>query len=137
MIATPATLYLADSVSCKLIDAATGAPQGEITAPAGAAGPVWKWMAVENGILYGLVGEKEFFDPGHQKPDSPPGWPWKGMSPGYDLAQYPWGFGRTFFAVDPASKKVLWLHRETETSTPRRVHGRGADHSIATEVSGP
>ena len=95
--------------------------EGEITAPPGADGPVWKWMALEGGILYGLVGEKEFFDPGHQKADSPPGWPWKGMSPGYDLTVYPWGFGRTFFAVDPQTKRVRWVHQETEKIDSRGV----------------
>ena len=120
LVATPATVYLGDGVSCKLIAAATGELEGEIVAPAGASGPVWKWMAMEGGILYGLVGEKEFFDPGHKKADSPPGWPWGGMSPGYDLAEYPWGFGRTLLAVDPKTKKVLWMHHETE-----RIDGRG------------
>jgi outer membrane protein assembly factor BamB len=120
MIATPEVLYLADSASCKMMAAATGELQGEITAPDGADGPVWKWMALENGVLYGLVGEKEFFDPGHREANSPPGWPWKGMSAGYDLEVYPWGFGRTFFAVDPKTQKVLWVHHETE-----RIDSRG------------
>jgi outer membrane protein assembly factor BamB len=125
MIATPATVYLGDGVSCKLIAAATGAMEGEIPAPAGASGPVWKWMAMEGGILYGLLGEKEFFDPGHKKADSPPGWPWQGMSPGYDLAEYPWGFGRTFLAVDPKTRKTLWVHNETERIDSRGVSMTG------------
>jgi outer membrane protein assembly factor BamB len=125
LVATPATVYLGDSVSCKLIAAATGVLEGEIVAPAGAAGPVWKWMAMEGGILYGLVGEKEFFDPGHKKADSPPGWPWGGMSPGYDLAEYPWGFGRTFLAVDPKTGKILWVHNETERIDSRGVSMAG------------
>ena len=121
MIATPTTLYLADSSSCKMIDAVDGSVEGEISAPAGAAGPVWKWMALKDGILYALVGEQEFFDPGHHEADSSPGWPWKGMSAGYDLATYPWGFGRTLFAVDVKTKQVLWVHHETEDIDSRGV----------------
>lgn len=127
MIATPATLYVGDSVSCKMIGAASGELEGEITAPGDADGPVWKWMALENGVLYGLVGQREFFDPGHREAASPPGWPWKGMSAGYDLAAYPWGFGRTFLAVNPKTSQVLWTHRETEPIDSRGVcmsHGR-------------
>jgi outer membrane protein assembly factor BamB len=120
LVATPTTVYLGDPVSCKRIHAATGALECEIIAPAGAAGPVWKWMGMEGGVLYGLVGEKEFFDPGHRKADSPPGWPWGGMSPGYDLPEYPWGFGRTFLAIDAKTGKTLWLHNETE-----RIDSRG------------
>ena len=125
LVATPPTVYLGDDVSCKLIAAATGTLQGEIVAPAGAAGPVWKWMAIEGGTLYGLLGEKEFFDPGHKKTDSPPGWPWGGMSPGYDLATHPWGFGRTFLAVDLKTRGILWVHNETETIDSRGVSMAG------------
>jgi outer membrane protein assembly factor BamB len=42
------------------------------------------------------------------------------MSAGYDLKEYPWGFGRTFFAIDPISKKVLWVQDE-----PNRIDSRG------------
>ncbi len=60
LIATPDTLYLGDAASCKLLDAATGQLKGEINVPEGLSdGPVWKWMALEGGVLYALVGEKE------------------------------------------------------------------------------
>ena len=63
LIATPDTLYLGDDKSCKLIDTATGKIRDEIVVPADKSdGPVWKWLALENGILYALVGEKEVPD---------------------------------------------------------------------------
>jgi outer membrane protein assembly factor BamB len=71
--------------------------------------------------LYVLVGEKEFHDPGHRLDWRRPGWPWKGMSPGYDLQKYPWGFGRTLFAVDPRTRRVLWVHKEETPIDGRAV----------------
>lgn len=60
MVATPDILYMADDESCKLIDTQTGQIKDEIVIPEGVAdGPVWKWMALENGILYALIGEPE------------------------------------------------------------------------------
>lgn len=117
MIATPQTLYLADDKSCKLIDAATGKVRDEIIVPEGVSdGPVWKWMALENNILVALVGEKE-----------PPeitargdrirgaGWPW------WKYNNYSYGFGRTLIAFDPATKRVLWHHREKDLIDGRAV----------------
>ena len=60
MIATPDALYLGDDQSCKVIDAASGEVRDEIVVPAGIAdGPVWKWMALQDGVLYALVGGEE------------------------------------------------------------------------------
>lgn len=108
MVATPDVLYVADSKSCQLLDTATGAVLDEIAAPDGATGPVWKWMAVVNGVLYGLVGEKEHEDETLRGNRTQAGWPWRPMTSGYDRADYAWGFGRTLFAVDLGAKKVLW-----------------------------
>jgi len=108
MVATPELLYLADDVSCKRIDAATGEVRDEIVVPEGLSdGPVWKWMALEKGILYALVGEKE-------KPVEPvrtgafrgAGWPW------WKTPDYAFGFGRTILAIDVATKKVVWSYRD-------------------------
>ena len=67
-------------------------------------GPVWKWMALDAGVLYALVGEKEppgdaLKGPGFRGA----GWPW------WKIDQYAWGFGRTILAIDPASKKILFV----------------------------
>ncbi len=125
MIATPEILYVADSKSCKLLDTATGEVKGEIAAPEGATGPVWKWMAMEDGVLYALVGRQEFRDKTLRGTRTAAGWPWKPMTQGYDQQEYPWGFGRTFFAVDLKTKRVLWTHVEKDAVDARAVAMKG------------
>ncbi|MHB1034918.1 MAG: outer membrane protein assembly factor BamB family protein [Pirellulales bacterium] len=115
MIATPETLYLADDDSCKLIDAATGKLKDEIVLTADTStGPTWKWMALEGGVLYVLAGEREPANETLRGTSRSPGWPWDGLGKGYAQRDYPWGFGQTFLAVDPATKKVLWRRDEAK-----------------------
>ena len=124
MIATSDILYLADHRSCKLIDAATGEDKDEIVVPEGISdGPVWKWMALVDGVLYALVGGQESAPP--TQPSQTPGlghWPW-GMWPGHDYKDpaTSFGFDRTFMAINPSTKKVLWSHREEEYADSRGV----------------
>ena len=121
LIATPEILYLGDDTSCKLLDAATGQLQSEIKIskkidPDG----VWKWMALEKGILYAVVGEKEPLDEVVRGGRKVPGWPWSGLGKGY-ASKYTWGFGRVVLAIDVASKKVLWTYRSQEPIDSRAV----------------
>ncbi len=124
MIATPETLYLADNESCKVIDAATGETRDEIVLSGPELdGPVWKWMALVDGTLYVLAGGMEA--PIHTQASETPGlghWPW-GMWEGHDYADpdTSFGFGRTFLALDPKSKEVLWTHREEQPLDSRAV----------------
>jgi len=110
LIATPDTLYLGDDKSCKLIDAATGKIRDEIViAPPDADGPTWKWMALENGVIYAMVGESEASDqPLKQDRIRGAGWPW------WKINQYKFGLGKNLFAIDPKTKKILWHAREEE-----------------------
>lgn len=121
VVATPETLYVADHVSCKLFDTATGRVKEEIRVPAGISdGPVWKWMALEGGMLYALVGEKE--PPGDKLMGTTfrgAGWPW------WQIPTYGWGFGRTILAVDLGTQKVLWHHREAEALDTRAMCMKG------------
>lgn len=124
MIATPETLYLADNESCKLIDAVTGEVRDEITIPDGLAdGPVWKWMAMEDGVLYALVGGQEVhvdIRRGRSRGLGHWGWGmWKGHA--YDDPKTNFGFGRTFVAIDPRTKTILWHHGEEEFLDSRGV----------------
>lgn len=112
LVATPDVLFVADSRSCKLLDTSTGELLDEITAPKDATGPVWKWMAVVDGVLYGLVGEIEHEDETVRGDRTQAGWPWRPMTSGYDRADYAWGFGRTLFAVDLTSQELLWTQIE-------------------------
>ena len=115
MIATPTTLYLADDKSCKLLDPATGEVTGEIAVPADVAGGTfWKWMALDGGTLYALVGKDEPADAVAKWKMTGHGWPWDRISKGYNAPDYPWGFANVLVAVDPKTKKVLWTHREND-----------------------
>ena len=138
MVATPDRLYVADSKSCKLFDTTTGAMLDEIAAPDGATGTVWKWMAVVDGTLYGLVGEKEYEDETLRGNRTQAGWPWRPMTSGYDRADYTWGFGRTLFAVDLKSKKTLWtqvmptpIDGRAITMTGDRIYSYSHPHFLA------
>ncbi len=122
MIATPTTLYVADDKSCKIIDAATGELKDEIIPPVDVAGGTfWKWMALEEGVLYALIGEQEQIDPIVRQKRQAHGWPWNPLSKGYNQPEYPWGFGRNLLAIDPETKSVLWNHHEPEPIDSRAL----------------
>jgi outer membrane protein assembly factor BamB len=113
MIATPQTLYLADDQSCKLLDPASGKVLDQIVPPVElTGGTFWKWMALEGGVLYALVGPSDPLDQTARWKSTNHGWPWEGISQGYNNNEYRWGYARTLLAIDPKSKKVLWKHQE-------------------------
>jgi outer membrane protein assembly factor BamB len=126
IVATPEVLYLGDDKSCKLLDTATGETLGEIAPPVDAAGGTfWKWMALEDGVLYALLGEAEPSDPTERWKREAHGWPWTGVSKGYNQPEHPWGFGRNLLAIDANTKTVLWRHHEDEPIDARAVCLRG------------
>ncbi|NLY00378.1 MAG: PQQ-binding-like beta-propeller repeat protein [Rhodopirellula sp.] len=124
MIATSEVLYLGDDESCKILDAGSGELRGEIVAPAEITdGPVWKWMALDGGVLYALVGHEEV-RPQTQRSEVPGlgHWPW-GMWQGHEYKdpKTSFGFGRTLVAIDPSTKEVLWHHREEDFVDARGI----------------
>jgi outer membrane protein assembly factor BamB len=133
LIATPTTLYVGDDKSCKLIDTATGRLTDELIPPvARAGGTFWKWMALEDGVLYALMGEQEQRDPTKRWRREKHGWPWNPISKGFNQPDgirdgkkayitHPWGFGRNVLAIDPKTKKVLWSYREDEPVDSRAM----------------
>jgi len=122
MIATPDILYFADSKSCKLYDAATGELKDQIIPPRDAAGGTfWKWMALEDGILYALIGEQEQKAKTKRWRLQKHGWPWNPICEGYNQPDNPWGFGRNVLAINPKTKKVIWHHREEQPIDSRAV----------------
>ena len=122
MIATPEVVFVGDDKSCKLIDAATGEMKDEIIPPLDVAGGTfWKWMALEDGILYALLGQAEQLDDTMRWKREAHGWPWNGISTGYNQAENPWGYGRNLLAIDPKSKAVLWRYHENEPMDGRAV----------------
>ncbi|MBN1348736.1 PQQ-binding-like beta-propeller repeat protein [candidate division KSB1 bacterium] len=115
LIATPDLLYLGDDKSCKLIDARTGEMLDEIIPPLDiAGGTFWKWIGMENGVLYALIGEQEQKDPVTRWKRQQHGWPWNAISKGYNQYEHAWGFGRNVLAIDPKSKKIKWYYHEEE-----------------------
>jgi outer membrane protein assembly factor BamB len=124
MIATPDYLYLADNQSCQRIDPRSGNTVDEITIPEGVAdGPVWKWMAIRDGVLYALIGGVETPIETQRSDQRGLGhWPW-GMWKGHDYSnpKTSFGFGRTFVAIDVDTKKMLWSHSEQEYVDSRGV----------------
>lgn len=113
IVATPDTIYLADHLSCKLIDAATGTIRDEIKVPEGLAdGRVWKWMTIKDGTLYALAGEEELLHTPHKGTRGERGWPWTTVTETYGKQQKTWGFGRTLMAMDLKSREVLWSKQE-------------------------
>lgn len=113
MVATPEILYLGDDRSCKLLDASTGKVLGEIVPPVAlTGGTFWKWMALDSGVLYGLVGEADPIDPDARWRFTQHGWPWDRISKGYNANEYRWGFAKTLLAIDPKTRQVLWSHQE-------------------------
>jgi len=122
MIATPTTVYVGDDESCKVIDAVTGELRDEIVPPIDhAGGTFWKWMALEDGVLYAMMGQDEQRDPTRKWQREKHGWPWAPISKGFNQPNHPWGFGRNVLAIDLDTKKVLWSHREAEPIDGRAV----------------
>ena len=124
MVGTDNTLLMGDAQSCKVFDAATGEIRHEITVPDSITdGPVWKWMALRDGVLYALVGNPEIqVDTQRSARRGLGHWPW-GMWKGHDYKdpRTSFGFGRTLVAVDVETKKLLWHYRDEEFLDARGV----------------
>jgi len=122
LIATPEIVYLGDDKSCKLIDAVTGELKDEIIPPVETAGGTfWKWMGLEDGILYAVIGEQEKKDQTKRWVRKKHGWLWGSISKGYNQSRNPWGYGRNVLAIDLKTKKILWHHKEYDAIDCRGV----------------
>jgi len=122
MIATPEALYIGDDTSCKLINAVTGELEDEIAPSVKVAGGTfWKWMALEDGVLYALIGQQEPLDLVERQRLSIHGGDPAWISQGFNQPENPWGYGRNMLAIDPKTKKVLWSYREDEPIDSRAV----------------
>lgn len=124
MIATEDALYLGDHESCKVFDGETGEIRDEITFDLEISdGPVWKWMAMRDGVLYGLVGNPEVQIETQRAVRRGLGhWPW-GMWDGHDYKdpRTSFGFGRTIVAIDIKTKEPIWDFRDEEFLDARAV----------------
>jgi outer membrane protein assembly factor BamB len=124
MIATDDALYMGDHESCKIIDGRTGEVRDQITVPKDITdGPVWKWMAIRDGILYALVGNPEIKVETVKSARRGLGhWPW-GMWEGHDYKdpRTAFGYGRTVVAIDLKTREILWHYRDEEFLDARGV----------------
>jgi outer membrane protein assembly factor BamB len=124
MIATDDALYMGDHESCKIIDGKTGEIREQITVDQEISdGPVWKWMAMRDGVLYALVGNPEVKIETQRAIRRGLGhWPW-GMWDGHDYEdpRTSFGFGRTLVAIDLNSKERIWAFRDDEFLDARAV----------------
>lgn len=124
MVATDDALIMGDAQSCKVFDAITGEVRTEITVPEAITdGPVWKWMALRDGVLYALVGNPEVAVDTQKSARRGLGhWPW-GMWKGhdYDDPRTSFGFGRTLVAIELETQKLLWHYRDDEFLDARGV----------------
>lgn len=121
-VATPQTLYLMDNDRCLLLDAQTGAEKDAVVVQTEEAeGGHWKWIALDGGVLYALLGGKEY-EAEVVKRHRPTGaWGWDELSKGYYEKDYPWGFGKTIVAIEPQTKKILWSHKEEKAIDSRAL----------------
>ena len=121
LIATPTTVYFGDDRSCKVIDAMTGELRDEIAPPEDVAGGTfWKWMALEDGVLYALIGEQEQRDPVVRLRSTNHGWPWNPLSPGYNQPEHTWGFGGRCWRSIRRPNKCCGAIRPVSRSTAGR-----------------
>ncbi|MHC4797796.1 MAG: outer membrane protein assembly factor BamB family protein, partial [Planctomycetota bacterium] len=81
----------------------------------------WKWMALQDGVLYALVGKQ---------PDPPETtvvrsqighWSWRELSNGYYTPRVTWGFGTTLLAYNIKKDKLLWTHNEAKPVDSRAM----------------
>ena len=87
----------------------------------------WKWMAIKDGVLYLLAGERKGPAETTIVRSKQTHWSWGELSRGYYTKRVPWGFGNTMAAIDLDSKKPLWVHRE-EGAIDSRAMVMGGDH---------
>jgi outer membrane protein assembly factor BamB len=115
MVATPDKLYLAFKKDCLVIDTNSGETIDKVQFP-GEMTPdkTWKWMAIQDGVLYAMLGEEEQDALVLKGERMQAGWPWSGLGKGYAQDEYPWGFGQTLAAMDLKTGKVKWSVRHEE-----------------------
>lgn len=128
MVATDDALYLGDHESCKVIDGRTGELRDQLTVSGDITdGPVWKWMSIQNGVLYAMVGNPEIKIETIRSDRPGLGhWPW-GMWEGHDYKnpERSFGFGRTLVAIDLKSKQQRWHYRDEQFLDARALCQKG------------
>ncbi|MBM3500722.1 MAG: methyltransferase domain-containing protein, partial [Armatimonadetes bacterium] len=135
-VATPETLYLLEPQRCLLLDPQTGEERDAIPLPGSVEEDAqWQWIALEDGVLYGLIGKDALPAEIIERKRPTGAWGWNELSQGYYETEYPWGYGRTLVAFDAATRRELWRHQEPTPIDSRALclkagrlflHGEGA-----------
>ncbi len=112
-IATEDTFYMInpDGPGCLLLDPETGEERDRIKV-AEIDEDEWKWMAIQDGVLFALAGDKQGATETTVVRSQQPHWSWGELSRGYYEKRVPWGFGTTVLAFDLNRRQLLWSHRE-------------------------
>ncbi|UCF16274.1 MAG: PQQ-binding-like beta-propeller repeat protein, partial [Phycisphaerales bacterium] len=110
-VATKDIFYMLDGDGCLMLDTRTGAEKGRIQIP-GLEGD-WKWMAIKDGVLYAMAGDKGGKAKVIKGDRNFGGWSWADLSEGYYVKpRVPWGFGNKIAAYKIDDERVLWEHTE-------------------------
>jgi len=118
-IATEDYFYLIDNDGCLRLDPESGREIDRIHVPE--VEGEWKYIALQNGVLYALVGTARDSSETTVVRSEYTHWSWGELSPGYYQTKVPWGFGTTMVAYDTVRKKLLWRHTEDKEIDSRAL----------------
>jgi outer membrane protein assembly factor BamB len=118
-IAADEHFYMIDNDGCLRLDPATGRETDRISIPE--IEGEWKYIALQDGVLYVLVGGVKDSSETTIVRSKHGHWSWGELSPGYYAKKVPWGFGTTLAAYDVVRKKVLWQHSEDDEIDSRAL----------------
>lgn len=124
-VATPDVFYMIapGGDGCLMLDPESGREIGRIRVPE--VRGAWKWMAIQDGVLYALAGVEA--DPAETTVvrSTFPAWSWGELSQGYyQRPRIPWGFGETVLAYDLRKERLAWTH-ESENALDSRAMAIG------------
>ena len=121
MVATKDYLYLGTEESCNIIEASTGKLikkieiSNDITK-----NQACKWLAIEDDILYLLLGDTDKRDKVLRRRSEEHGHV-KGWTPFYQGHPGEWGHGNTLLAIDTKTTKKVWVHKEQKGIDGRAI----------------
>ena len=109
-VATDDTFYMiqGDGRGCVMLDPQTGLEQGRIYLPETPG--EWKWVALQDGVLYALIGRDPDAAETTVVRSQGSHWSWGELSRGYYEERVPWGFGDTILAYNLRRGKTAWTY---------------------------
>ncbi|MFC1735136.1 PQQ-binding-like beta-propeller repeat protein [Candidatus Hydrogenedentota bacterium] len=117
-VATTDDFYMIDGSGCLVLDPETGKEKKRISITE--IGDFWKWIAIQNDVLYILAGPREDDIETTIVGKQTGGWGWKALDKGYYEERLPYGFGRTVAAYDLKTERLLWSVTEGDSDIDSR-----------------